>query len=190
MSVRHCCLREQYDLVERMLQCPRSDESIRTFIDIQIAVQQMNVKLFKELVTLSEIDLSVYGSWLVAVVAHFGGIECAKIILNCPSIDPSVNNQAYFEDACAKGYVDIVKEFLKSPKIDPSKFEFRALENAYTLGQHQVLQLLKQDQRCFMWNEPEEEVCPNCDENPCMCSQDSDAGFFPPFPGPPQCIQQ
>jgi hypothetical protein len=173
-----------------MLQFPKSDEFIRTFIDIQIAVQQKNVKLFKELVEYSGIDLSIYNSWLVAVVAHYASLECAKIILSCPSVDPSVNNQAYFEDACAKGYVEIVKEFLKHPKINPAKFEFRALESAYTTGQHQVLQLLKQDPRCFMWNEPEEDVCPSCDENPCMCSQESeDPGFFP-YPGHSQCLQQ
>lgn len=189
INIRKTCLLGQFDLAEKMLRHVNSDGFIQTVIEIQMAVQQKNVSLFEELVEISGLDLSVFDNWFVAVAAVAGDSECAKVIFECPSVDPSVDNQKHFIDACEKGHAGVVKEFLKHPKINPALNYFQALNVAYAHGNHEVLRILKRDRRCFVWSEPDEDdLCTNCDEDPCICNDfDEDD---PGFPGPPDCLQQ
>ena len=127
-------------LVHLLLANPRIDPNNEDFL--KKAIEQGQTEIVRML--LPRVVLSVHNNALVVASVN-GHTEIVRILLADPRVDPAYGGNYAFENACARGHIDVVRLLL--PRINPAADYNCAIELASSNGQVNVVRLLLADPR-------------------------------------------
>jgi len=81
-----------------------------------------------------------YEQWcLLFDTSENGRIEVVKLLLTCPGVDPTDDNNCAIRWASQSGYTEVVKLLLTCPGVDPTAENNHAIQNASAGGHIELI---------------------------------------------------
>ena len=68
--------------------------------------------------------------------------EMIQLLLRCPWIDPSVDDNYALQEACYHGHTQVVQLLLKDSRVDPTVDDYECIKEARLQGHKAILKLL------------------------------------------------
>lgn len=135
-------MRLNIELVELLIQNPKSNAYIDVNYLIKIASKEGFVSIVKILLQNNKVDPNCSEGYPIGLASQKGHIEVVKLLLKDPRVDPSIDGNFALHCACREGHIEIVKLLLQSRKVNPQSNDNRSVKNAMDRKYIDIVKLL------------------------------------------------